>query len=153
MKKKILLSIVAILIIIQFFRPEQNDAAELITAYDISKKHSIPENVHQILIEKCYDCHSNKTNYPWYSNIQPVAWWMSDHIDEGKRELNFSEFSTYPTKKANHKIHEIAEEINEGEMPLTSYTVIHPNTKITESDRAAVNDWIKSLGLPEEEHR
>jgi hypothetical protein len=150
MKKKITLGILAILILIQFFRPEKNEGAELISANDISKKYAIPQNVHQILVGKCYDCHSNKTNYPWYNNIQPLAWWMAHHVEEGKEELNFSEFASYNEKRSNHKIHEMAEEINEGEMPLTSYTMIHHNAKITEADRTAINDWIKSLGLPEE---
>jgi hypothetical protein len=152
MKKKIAFAILALLVIIQFFRPEKNDGTEIITSNDISKVHQIPRNVHQILIEKCYDCHSNKTNYPWYNNIQPLAWWMAHHVKEGKEELNFSEFTTYTEKRRNHKIHEIAEQIEAGEMPLTSYTFVHGNAKITTSDSTEINAWIESLGLPEENH-
>ena len=151
LKKKILFTIVAILIIIQFFRPERNESVELITDRDISKKYTIPENVHAILIHKCYDCHSNKTNYPWYMNIQPVAWWMAHHVEEGKDELNFSEFTTYTEKRANHKMEEIGEAINDEWMPLDSYTWMHGDAKITAEDKTLINAWIKTLGLPEEE--
>lgn len=151
-KKKVLLSLLAILVLIQFFRPEKNTAAELISANDISKKYTVPENVHAILQQKCYDCHSNNTTYPWYYNIQPVAWWMAHHVEEGKDELNFSEFTTYPEKRANHKIEEISEAVNDEWMPLDSYIWIHSDAKITQQDKDLINAWIKGLGIPFEEH-
>lgn len=151
MKKKIIVGLIFLFVVIQFFRPSKNEGAELITANDISKRYTIPENVHELLIQKCYDCHSNKTNYPWYVNIQPIGWWMAHHVDEGKGELNFSEFKTYDEKRAQHKMHEIEEQIEEGEMPLTSYTVLHQDAKLSESDHKAIDEWIESLGLPKEE--
>jgi hypothetical protein len=151
--KKVAFSLLAVLILIQFFRPAKNVSDELITANDISKVYAIPESVHQVLISKCYDCHSNNTHYPWYFNIQPVAWWMAAHVDEGKEELNFSEFKVYPEKRANHKIEELSESINERWMPLDSYLWIHHEAKITEEDRVAVNAWIKTLPVVLEKHQ
>jgi hypothetical protein len=144
-KKKILLAVVAILVIIQFIQPSKNIALPLITEDDISKTYAISEDVHQILIKKCYDCHSNNTAYPWYYNIQPIAWWMAHHIEEGKDELNFSTFKTYPEKKATHKLEELGEAVNEGWMPLDSYLWIHHEAEITEADRTAINAWLKTL--------
>jgi len=149
--KKIALGFLAILVLIQFFRPAKNISSEIVTADDISKKYAIPENVHQVLIQKCYDCHSNNTIYPWYYNIQPVAWWMAHHVNDGKRHLNFSEFKTYPEKKANHKMEELSEAVNEGWMPLDSYLWMHHEASITATDRDAINAWIKSLPIVFEE--
>jgi hypothetical protein len=151
-KKKVFLFAISLLVVIQFFRPEKNNAEQLIGANDISKKYSIPEDVHAIVTKKCYDCHSNKTVYPWYSGIQPVAWWMNHHIDEGKDELNFSEFASYSEKRANHKMEEILEAVNDAWMPLDSYKWMHSDAAITQQDKDLINGWIKGLGLPEEDH-
>jgi hypothetical protein len=139
-------------VIIQFIRPERNVSEEIITARDVSKVHQIPENVHQILMKKCYDCHSNNTTYPWYINFQPVGWWLAHHIDEGKEELNFSEFATYDKKKADHKLEEIGEVLEDGSMPLKSYTLIHAEAKISDEEKQAVNAWLKSLPITFEHH-
>ncbi|HEY9004658.1 heme-binding domain-containing protein [Ohtaekwangia sp.] len=151
-KKKVGITLLTVLIIIQFIRPAKNVSDQLITANDISHTYAISEEVHQILIKKCYDCHSNTTLYPWYYNIQPVAWWMAHHVNEGKDELNFSEFKSYSQKRANHKIEEISDAVNEGWMPLDSYLWIHHEAAITESDRAAINAWIKTLPVVLEKH-
>ncbi|MDB5275156.1 MAG: cytochrome [Ferruginibacter sp.] len=93
--KKVLLVLLVILVIIQFIHPAKNSSSEdAMLVNDISKKYIIPQNVHDILKTSCYDCHSNNTVYPWYSKIQPVDWWLTNHINEGKREVNFSEFAT-----------------------------------------------------------
>lgn len=153
MGKKIALALLAVLVIIQFFRPEKNDDKIIISENDITKKYNTPEVIHQILVTKCYDCHSNSTEYPWYSNIQPFAWWMADHIKEGKQELNFSIFKTYPEKKANHKMEELLEVVNDGSMPIDSYVWIHGNAKLTEQDKSLINAWVKTLPVVFEDHK
>jgi len=150
--KKIALGFLAVLVIIQLFRPSKNISTEIITSDDISKKYELPQNVHQILIKKCYDCHSNNTIYPWYYNIQPVAWWMANHVKDGKRHLDFSIFKTYAEKKAIHKMEELSEAINEGWMPLDSYLWTHKEATVTASDREAINAWIKGLPIVFEKH-
>ena len=148
--KKILVVLLAILIVLQFFRPEKNIAEGLSDA-DVSYAITVPTNIHTILQEKCYDCHSNNTSYPWYSNFQPVAWWMVDHIEEGKEELNFSDFKKYSEKKANHKLEEVSEMIKDDEMPLPSYTLVHRSAKLTSEEKTRINAWIKSMGLKTDE--
>lgn len=145
--KKIGLGILGVLLIIQFIRPSKNVSEQLITDNDISRTYAISEEVHKILIQKCYDCHSNSTVYPWYNNIQPIGWWLAAHVDEGKDELNFSEFKTYPEKKANHKMEEFSEAVNEGWMPLDSYLWTHQDAKITAEDKNVINAWIKTLPI------
>jgi hypothetical protein len=153
MVKKILIALLVILVVIQFIRPERNTSAELITATDVSKVHPIPQDVHDLLIKKCYDCHSNTTKYPWYVNIQPVGLWLAHHVDEGKGELNFSEFAAYDKKKADHKLEELLEVVEDESMPLSSYTALHPETKITAEDKTLISTWLKSLPIKfEEEH-
>lgn len=153
MIKKIALALLAVLVIIQFFRPEKNDDEIIIAENDITKKYNTPEVIHQILVTKCYDCHSNSTEYPWYANIQPIAWWMANHINEGKRELNFSIFKTYPEKRANHKMEELLEVVNDGSMPIDSYLWMHGNAKLTEQDKSLINAWVKTLPVVFEEHK
>ena len=105
----------------------------------------MPENIQNILKTSCYDCHSNNTNYPWYNKIQPVNWWLADHINEGKEELNFDEFNAYSTKKKLHKLDEVIETIKDNEMPLKSYTLIHSNAKLSENDKQEIEAWVKKI--------
>lgn len=140
--KKIGMALFAILVIIQFIRPERNGNWEK-SDNDISMAINVPSNLQQILETSCYDCHSNHTTYPWYTNIQPIGLWMQHHVDEGKEELNFSEFKTYKPKRQKHKLEEIAEQVNEHEMPLSSYTLIHKNAILTPEQNVALVSWAK----------
>mgnify|MGYP003455388491 FL=1 len=142
--KRFLLLLLLVFIGIQFFRPAKNKS-EGISANDITAKYAVPDDVKAILKTSCYDCHSNNTNYPWYSNIQSVAWWLKDHIDEGKRELNFSEFASYRIGRQYRKLEGINGEIKDGEMPLTSYTLIHGDAKLNEQQKLAVANWVTAL--------
>jgi hypothetical protein len=152
--RKIGTGILILILVIQTIQPTRN-IAEGISENDISKTFAINDEVYSILTEKCYDCHSNNTRYPWYNYIQPVGWWLAAHIHEGKEHLNFSEFKTYPEKKAIHKLEELSEAVNEGWMPLDTYVWLHRDAEITPSDRDAINAWLKTLPFkiePEKEH-
>ena len=132
-----------VLLCIQFIHPTKNSSDD--KKADISATLPVPESIQQILKTSCYDCHSNYTDYPWYSKIQPVDWWLNDHINEGKRELNFSTFSAYRLFRQYHKLEEIDEMIVEDEMPLTSYTLIHTNAKMTEAQKEMLIQWSKNM--------
>lgn len=144
MVKKILLALGAVLIIIQFIRPEQNLSDD--RTYDISTKYVVPEDVNQILEVACNDCHSNKTRYPWYANIQPVAWRLNDHVVDGKRHLNFSTFTQRPIAVQNHKLEEVIEMVDEKEMPLNEYTYfgLHADANLTDDQRQLIITWAKA---------
>lgn len=144
MKKKVLLVILIIFIGIQFFKPVRN-LSDTISNNDITKHYFIPEQITGILQRSCNDCHSNNTIYPWYANVQPVAWWLQNHINEGKRSLNFSEFGSYTPRKQDKKMEEFIETINKDEMPLNSYLWIHHDAKLSADDKKALVDWAKQL--------
>jgi hypothetical protein len=141
--KKILLILLVILVGIQFIRPTKNQSVKPEPG-DIFALYPASDNVKQLVRTACYDCHSNNTNYPWYSNIQPVAWWLDHHVKEGKEELNFSEFAAYTAKRANHKLDETEEHIENKEMPLKSYTLIHHDADLTEAQRDTIISWTKT---------
>jgi hypothetical protein len=144
--KKVLLFLLAAFVIIQFFRPAKNTASgPEAYAKDITKAHAVPADVQLILQKACNDCHSNNTNYPWYSQVQPVAWWLNDHIHEGKKELNFSEFAGYSLRRQYKKLDEVEEQVKEGEMPLESYTLIHKEAKLTDAEKQSLFNWVNAL--------
>ncbi len=121
---------------------------------DISTVVTVPDDVHNILKTSCYDCHSNNTYYPWYANIQPVGWWLKNHIDEGKKHLNLQDFSTLQPKPGgrfktarelqDHKLEEIEEMVSEDEMPLKSYTLIHRDAVLDDTQRKLITDWVSA---------
>jgi|TARA_Y100000294_G_C8406854_1_gene277125 hypothetical protein len=83
-----------------------------------------------LVVRACFDCHSNETHYPWYSRVAPVSWWTQNHIDEGRDDLNFSEWSW-----DYDEIDEIAESVMEGEMPPNYYTLIPSSRNLSERER------------------
>ena len=142
--KKILLAILIVFIVIQFIQPARNKNGQVI-ATDISKIYSLPQSVQATLKTACYDCHSNNTNYPWYTNIQPVGWMMARHIKEGKEELNLSEFGSYSERRQLSKLRSIENSIKDGSMPISSYTIIHKNARLTKEEKAQLIDWAKII--------
>ncbi|MDM1046694.1 MULTISPECIES: heme-binding domain-containing protein [Bacteroidota] len=144
LKKKIILGVAVILIGIQFFQPLRNQSEEVTEAH-FEKVYAVPQNIKAILVRSCYDCHSNNTRYPWYGRIQPGAWYMADHIRKGKQELNFSEFGDYSQRRKRSKLRSIAGQIKDGEMPLSSYTLIHRDAAISEEDRRTLTQWFEAM--------
>lgn len=142
--KTTLVVLLVVLVLIQFYRPAKNDGPIDVPS-DISVAYAVPADVMNVLHKACYDCHSNHTEYPWYNNIQPVALWLADHVKEGKEELNFSEFGTFKTKRKLKKLKEIVHEVEEGDMPLSSYTLIHNEAKLTPQEKQMLIDWAKAL--------
>jgi hypothetical protein len=148
--RKTLVGILLLLVVIQTIQPIRN-ISDTESPNDISKTFEVNDKVYGILKEKCYDCHSNNTRYPWYNYIQPAGWWLAAHIYEGKEHLNFSEFKTYTAKRQSHKLREIYDAVNEGWMPLETYIWLHKDAKITAEDRDAINAWIENLPVKMEE--
>jgi len=139
---KIVLAIVTVLIIIQFIQPAHNKSGQVLPT-DITNTYRVPENVAVIFQNACYDCHSDNTRYPWYSNIQPMAWMMAMHIKNGKEKLNFSEFGSYSARRQISKLKGIANSIKDYTMPLTSYKIMHKNAALSQADKALLLDWIE----------
>lgn len=143
MKNKLLLGVLAILVIIQFIRQNDNNG-EAMGSQDFTHHLQVPENVLSVLKTSCFDCHSNRTEYPWYANVNPVGFWINHHVEEGKGELNFSDFSSYSLKKIDHKLEEIGEEVEGHGMPISSYTLMHKEAELTTEQIKLIVDWAKS---------
>ncbi|UOU97224.1 heme-binding domain-containing protein [Chryseobacterium daecheongense] len=136
--------IVLFLIVIQFFDIDKNIAAAP-SENAIEKHYQVPSHVRGLLKTSCYDCHSNNTAYPWYNRIQPIKWWLADHVNSGKRHLNFDEFNTYSNEKKLEKLDEITETVKSEEMPLTSYTIVHRNAKLSATEKSEMEQWVKNV--------
>jgi len=132
------------LIAIQFAHPARNVAAAP-SPDDLAIKHPMPADVRRTLELACYDCHSNTTRYPWYASVQPMAWWIDYHVRGGKRHLNFSQFGAYPAKNAARKLAAVVEEVQRDDMPLLSYTWLHPEARLTAEQKKQLTDWADAL--------
>jgi len=144
MLKKILLVLLAALVVIQFIHPKKNKTEGLQPNY-IGNSFAIPADVKTILAKACNDCHSNNTRYPWYANFQPVHWWLDKHIKNGKKELNFDEYSSRSLRFQYKKMEEVIDEVKEGAMPLNSYTWVHKDAKLTNEEKAKITRWAQSV--------
>lgn len=144
MMKKILLSLAVILIIIQFFTIDKTTPSTSPSS-DFLVVTNLPTNIATILKSAYYDCHSYDTQYPWYSNIAPVSWFLKKHINDGRHELNFSIWDDYTTKRKDHKLEEASELILEKDMPLPPYTWLHEKAQLSENERTLIANWFDKI--------
>jgi hypothetical protein len=152
MKKKIGFGVFIVLIAIQLIRTE-GELTPFEESDDFIAQTNAPEEIQILLKTSCYDCHSNFTKTPWYGQIAPVSWYINDHVNEGREELNFNAWGTYNLKKKKHKLEECWEEIEKEKMPLADYLKIHQEAKLSKEDQKKLISWLKSLDLnpPKEE--
>ena len=129
---------------IQFIPTERNQSYT-VPETDFMLVHNVPETIQKKLQVSCYDCHSNNTQYPWYNKIQPAAWFLEDHIKEGKAELNFNEWDSLSSRRKSSKLRSIIKQIESGEMPLDSYTLIHKDAKFSEAEAEELINFITQL--------
>jgi len=139
--KKIVLAFGIVFIAIQFIQPARNKSGQVLST-DFVKLYAVPDSLHVILKNACYDCHSNNTSYPWYSNIQPIAWMMAKHINSGKDKLNFSDFGSYTSRRQISKLKGIANQVKDDEMPISSYKLMHRNANLTKEEKNLMMNWM-----------
>jgi hypothetical protein len=134
------LVVLCLFFIAQFYRPARtnpvSDGSQLFESHL-----QIDPKTAAILDRSCVDCHSNKTRWPWYSNVAPVSWFVIDHVDHGRSHLNFSEWGKYDRQEQRALLTDICKEVKQGTMPLSSYTPLHPGSKLTLEDIHTVCDW------------
>lgn len=140
--KRVLVVLLVVFVIMQFFRIDKSHP-KLVKRNDFIHMTKPPKGIEALLQNACYDCHSYKTEYPWYSNVAPVSWWVGHHIEEGREHLNFSEWRKYSKKARNHKLHECEEELEEGKMPLDSYTWTHGDAKLSKEQKEKLAEWFE----------
>jgi hypothetical protein len=138
--KWVLLAIGIILVAIQFLQPSRNKSVQP-WATDISSVVQIPDSVQIILRKACYDCHSNNTNYPFYSYVQPVGWFLARDIKHGRNQLNFNEFGSYPARRQISKLDGITYNVKENSMPLKSYRLMHKEARLPENEKTLLINW------------
>ena len=135
-----LILVACLLLIAQFKRPAKTNPVSD-PSLAIEAHVQVDPNVGAILNRSCYDCHSNKTRWPWYSNVAPVSWFVIDHVNEGRHDLNFSEWGKYSRQDQKAQLGQLCELITEGWMPLSSYTPLHPSAKLSDEDKKLLCSW------------
>ena len=136
--------VVAIVSVIHVIPVERN-VSTVPPGQSFEKTEKVPANVAAILKVSCYDCHSNNSRYPWYSELQPGAWFMAQHIKKGRDELNFDEFNNYSKRRKKAKIKSIISQIEKDEMPLRSYRMMHGNARLSADEKKELVDFFNTI--------
>lgn len=142
--KKVLIVLVIVLVVMQFFRIDKNNPPVKPEENYVTITQA-PKEVENILRNSCYDCHSNESKYPWYTNIAPVSWYVKSHINEGREHLNFSEFGKYNDYQKKYIYDGLYSSVSEGWMPLDSYLWIHKDAKLSPKDKKIMMDWFSKF--------
>ena len=141
--------IIAIILLVAFvgiqFVPVDRNQSEGVPKTDFMLVNDVPSDIKNKLQVSCYDCHSNNTKYPWYNKVQPVAWFLEEHIKEGKAELNFNEWDSLSSRRKVSKLRSMIKQIESGEMPLASYTLIHKDAIFSEEETKQVVKYMENL--------
>lgn len=140
---------IAVVLLVVFvgiqFIPTNRNQSEEVPPTDFMVMNNVPREVKSILMVSCYDCHSNNTQYPWYHRVQPMSWYLDGHVEDGKEELNFSEFGSYSNRMQKAKLRSIRSQVEDGEMPLSSYTLLHNEAKLTAEEKQILMKWIEEM--------
>ena len=143
MKKKILIALPIIFVLIQFVRIDKTNP-KIVTEKDFITVENPPKEVADIIKTSCYDCHSNETIYPWYSNVAPVSWFLKHHINDAREYFNFSEWKDISTKEKKHLFEEASEEVEKGDMPMFSYLLMHSEAKLSKEQKDLLIQYFES---------
>ena len=138
-----LILLAVVFVAIQFSRPARTNPP-VNPAHSIEANLQVSPQVAAIFDRSCNDCHSNKTVWPWYTNVAPVSWFLVNHVNEGRRDMNLSEWGSYDKDKQSHRLRDICEQVQDGEMPLSTYTPLHPKAKLSAADVQTLCDWAKA---------
>tara|TARA_B110000495_G_C22993212_1_gene585178 strand:+ start:1030 stop:1464 length:435 start_codon:yes stop_codon:yes gene_type:complete len=144
MKKKFLIVLAIILVLIQFVRIDKTNP-ELVIENDFIEIMKPKAEITSMIKASCYDCHSNQSNYPWYTNVAPVSWLVKNHINEGRRHFNFSEWNQYSLEDRKEILHECAEEVVEKVMPMKPYLLVHSEANLTDEQRTQLSAFFESF--------
>ena len=142
--RKVLKAVAALLFLmfagVQLVRPERANPPAA-AGQSLEEHASVPPEVAGVLQRSCMDCHSNRTDWPWYSNVAPASWFVVDHVNHGRRHLNFSRWGTYDRRRTDNLLKEICATAKSGFMPLDSYTLVHRGARLAPADVKTLCDW------------
>jgi len=150
MRKPVIIAgliLLCVFVILQFFQPDRNPGIQLNEENDLVIITGMPDSLAVIFTNSCYDCHSGRTNYPWYSYISPISWYLSSHIEKGKEQLDFNNFGSLEKSQRIGALADICEEIESDLMPLKSYLLIHRSARIGEDEKEAICIWSEAEAL------
>lgn len=136
-------ALLGVIVIAQFFRPERSNPPSD-ASRDIRAHLQVSSEVDALLQRACQDCHTHNTSWPWYSNISPVSWFVAEHVNDGRRHLNFSDWAKYDAKRADHKLEEMVEVLEDRAMPLPSYLPLHGHARLSDEDIQTLVEWAKT---------
>jgi hypothetical protein len=143
MKKALKLTAIVLALLFvgaQFVRPARTNPA-VVAGQSLEEVSPPPAEVAKVLDRSCMDCHSNRTRWPWYSEVSPVSWFVADHVEEGRHELNFSRWGSYTARQREGRLEAVCGTVREGFMPLGSYTLVHRGAALTPADAKTLCDW------------
>jgi len=143
---RVVLVLAIVFIGLQVIRPEKTNPP---VESDLIAVLAPPPEVAQALKRSCYDCHSHETRWPWYSAIMPASFFVVEHVEHAREELNLSKWAAYTGPAALHKLKEAVEEVEEGEMPLPSYLFLHRSARWSAEEKAAFEGWVEALEAKE----
>ena len=138
--KRLLLAVLAGLVVAQFI-PVARTNPPVESANTMAANMPVPPDIASILGRSCQDCHSNQTLWPWYSQVAPVSWFLAHHVNQGRGELNISEWGRYTARRVDRKLKEICDQVSSGKMPMATYTILHRGAKLSDQDRKALCEW------------
>jgi len=141
--KWIAIVLIVVFLGIQFVRPARTNPP-VDESQTIFARTQMTPQVSAILERACRDCHSNKTVWPWYTNVAPISWWLSNHVNEGRQNLNLSEWGKLDQDRQDRKLRQICDEVSDGVMPLTSYVPMHPQARLSAEDKKTLCDWTEA---------
>jgi hypothetical protein len=141
--------LVVLAVAAQVFQPRTSNPP-IDPASTLQARLAVPPDVSSILDRSCRDCHTHETTWPWYAKVSPASWLVVSDVNEGREHLNLSEWARYDARRADHELDEMCEHVREGEMPLGSYTLLHPDARLSEGDVTAICGWTERVRVPAE---
>jgi hypothetical protein len=138
--KWLLIVVVCLFILVQFKRPARTNPP-VDESQTIFARSQMTPQVAAIFNRSCRDCHSNKTVWPWYTNFAPISWFIVDHVNQGRQHVNLSEWGRLDRDHQDKKLRQICDEVTDGAMPLSTYTPLHPGSKLSPEDVKTLCDW------------
>ena len=136
----VFITLVCAFVVIQFIRPAKTNPA-IDPSQTIESRLQVSPQAEAIFDRSCNDCHSNKTRWPWYSNVAPVSWLVISDVNDARSMMNFSQWGSYDKDKQSRRLRDMCEQVQDGKMPLSIYTPLHPGSKLSADDVKTLCDW------------
>ena len=132
--KRVGLIILGIVIVIQFIPVKHTNPP-------VTEEMPAPDSVRTVLKTACYNCHSNKTEWPWYSYVAPVSWLVKHDVSEAREHMNLSTWDQYDRNDQQDFVEHIWKMVDKGDMPLWYYQIMHPESKLSAQQKQVLHHW------------